>query len=209
VAHVALRNALVREVNHRIKNSLQGVTGLLARHGYANPDMMPVLNQAITQILSVATIHGLQGQSGSRDLNLLELIESIAQHIRQIWDHSVTVDCLAGLRNWHINPKEAVPVALILNELLANAAKHVDPRAPGLSVHGALDRDRKTLRISIANRVRDGARFNDAAGCGVGLQLVDSLLPRVGATLKAGLVGQQFEAVLELGAPVVSEQTSH
>jgi hypothetical protein len=57
--------------------------------------------------------------------------------------------------------------------------------------------------------VRDGARFNDAAGCGVGLQLVDSLLPRVGATLKAGLVGQQFEAVLELGAPVVSEQTSH
>lgn len=208
VAHAAQRNALVREVHHRIKNNLQGVTGLLAQFGLSHPDMKPILNQAIAQVLSVATIHGLQGRSGEGGLNLLELVESIAQQVRQIWGFGIVVRHSEDFGYWFINPNEAVPIALILNELLSNAAKHADPQDPELTLQGGYDPGGRCVRIGMSNRV-SGALVQQGGASGQGLRLVASLLPREGAACRTQRQADRFESVLELAEPVVSEHPLH
>ncbi len=208
-AHSAQRNALVREVHHRIKNNLQGVTGLLGQFGIAHPDLKPLINQAITQVLSVATIHGLQGRSGSGQLNVRELVDSIAQQIRQIWGIEVALQYSEGFSHWTINATEAVPIALILNELLSNAAKHADLQRPELTLTGLFVPGRQCLEIGISNRLPIEALPHGDAQSGMGLQLVTSLLPREGATLRTQRKGDSFESLLQLAGPVVSEQSLH
>ncbi|MGE5027735.1 MAG: histidine kinase dimerization/phosphoacceptor domain -containing protein, partial [Betaproteobacteria bacterium] len=76
-----LRNALVREVHHRIKNHLQGIAGLLRQHADEHAEIRPIMDVAIAQIQAVAAIHGLQGrQAGSQSqVSLCDMISSIAR----------------------------------------------------------------------------------------------------------------------------------
>ena len=50
----------MREVQHRIKNNLQGIIGLLKEHFGDYPQLNEVLKLAIGKIRSIALIHGMQ-----------------------------------------------------------------------------------------------------------------------------------------------------
>lgn len=58
------RRALVRDIHHRIKNSLQGVVGLLTQHAHDNPSCEEPLGRAIDRIHAVALVHGMCASHG-------------------------------------------------------------------------------------------------------------------------------------------------
>lgn len=58
------RELLLREVHHRLKNSLQGVAGLLEHFGAEQPQARPALQKAAAQVLAVAEVYGLSGRTG-------------------------------------------------------------------------------------------------------------------------------------------------
>jgi PAS domain S-box-containing protein len=184
------RDVLVREVHHRIKNHLQGVIGLLRQSAADHPELVDVINAAIGKIRSIAIIHGLQASTLSEEVSLGDLMESIIDATCSRIEYENNLK-----QSVFLNREEAVPIALVLNELLANACKH---RSANNFAIVSLGMSGDNTMISIANHA-DASR--QAAG-GQGLNLVRSLLPRKSAHLENGFVGEVYTVALMLSPPV-------
>ena len=191
------RDVLVREVHHRIKNNLQGVVGLLRQHASDHPEMREVTDVVIRRIYSIAVIHGLQAQTLTEEVAVDGLMKGILEASEG------NVSYRNNLRGKVLLSKEeAVPIALVLNELITNACKH---RLAKTQLEVTLDADRNDLLITIENHFEEGGQ--EAAGDGQGLALVDSLLPRNSAHLLALRKGNIYSVVLRLAPPVTINMT--
>ena len=203
------REALVREVHHRIKNNLQGIMGLLRQELGSHPELTGAVENAISKVRSIAIVHGLQSQGGHGEIYLCEIVEAIVNALREVLGKSIDLKLETRIDPpLKILPEEAVPVALILNELLTNALKH-----GGSSEGSSATRIEFTTRndrgvILIYNKVPTGKKTFDldsGEGLGTGLELVRSLLPHKGAQLGIRYldVEESIEARLELTEPVI------
>ncbi len=198
---------IVREVHHRIKNNLQGVIGLLAGHRDDAPQLATILNSAISQLHTVAEVHNLLSHHAREQVNLHELIRAITRHATTLCHHHIDVQLSEDTQALFLEASEAVPFALVVNELIQNAIKHGYPATvneasftdggsaecgavpTGTNAGAVFPHGRPgTIRVSLTGE--DGARLcvaNDGhpplapsplATPGVGLQLVRALLPK-------------------------------
>ncbi len=196
------RDALVREVHHRIKNSLQGVIGLLQQPLYEHPELAGTLDDVISQMQSIAIVHGIQGDELGEGIDLEAIVTAICETtgrlssgVMPVIEHELEVP-------FSVSKNEAVPIALVLNELVCNAVKHSD-----------VDGGPKPIQVSISNHGREYARvqvFNHKAhlpahfdyragvGLGTGLCLVKSLIPSGSAKLSIGEKRDGVAASLDL-----------
>jgi len=186
------RDVLVREVHHRIKNNLQGVVGLLRQHASDHPEMREVTDVVVRRIYSIAVIHGLQAQTLTEEVALDGLMKGILE---------ASEGNVSYRNNLHsqvlLSKDEAVPIALVLNELVTNACKH---RSAHTQLEVTLDTDRNDALVTIENHFEEGRQAT--AGDGQGLALVNSLLPRNSAHLMALRKGNIYSVVLRLAPPV-------
>jgi len=200
----AHRNLLVREVHHRIKNNLQGITGLLRQFAQQHPETADLIHQAIGQVQGISVIHGLQGRTVTSSVRLCELTGAIAHEIQNLWQTPVAMDIPPLWRPWVIAEKEAVPIALVLNELILNAVKHGGKAQGNVSITLRKSLQQEGVQITIANA---GQLAPDGGQTGThrnGLQLIAALMPRHGARIAREQHGDQVVTLLELGAPVIS-----
>jgi PAS domain S-box-containing protein len=186
------RDVLVREVHHRIKNNLQGVVGLLRQNASDHPQMAEVIAVTIGRIYSIAIIHGLQAETVSEAVNLDRLLLSIVDASEPCIDYQ---NKLAN--SVLLNQEEAVPIALVLNELLTNACKH---RCANSRVSLAMSHQSEGTLIGISNTTDEDPQLTPTKG--QGLNLVKSLLPRRSAVLSMVHAGNIFTAELKLSPPV-------
>jgi len=151
---VEQRDALVREVHHRIKNNLAGVIALLQQHTSKHPETREINALLEAQLYTVASMHGLEGR-GNSGIQLGSLIRSLSENTQSLFGKQVMVDIAEDrLRYLRLQEADSVPLALALNELLVNAHKH-GSREP-LEIRAVPDG--KGLVIEIANKVGRGRR---------------------------------------------------
>ncbi len=206
----ALRETLVREVHHRIKNNLQGVAGLLRQQAIRHPALAEEMDGAISQINSIAIVHGLQCQEADGKVMLCAMTSSIGESLQGVTQHAIEVVVQGEkTRRLSLSKAEAVPLALVLNELMCNAVKHGGHGESRPAVRVALDGDSREAVARISNSPAQlPAGFNFAAGhmLGTGLELVRSLLPSRGAALRLFRDGEGITAELRISPPVILAQ---
>ncbi len=199
-AAIDQRELLVREVHHRIKNNLQGVAGLLQQNAARHPELAVVLSEAVGQVRAIAQVYGLQvGMTGP--LGLAGLLRAIAQSVQLTFGQTITVvQPLTDVPHQLPEP-EAIPVALVLNELLTNAIKH----GQGGGVRCTLQAQGGEVLVQIHGRGQLPAGFSLAAVPGgvSGLGLVRALLPRRSAELLIEQRGDEVVAAISLRPPSV------
>jgi len=206
------RDALVRGVHHRIKNNLQSVASLLQRELGKFVEQNQRLATAISQVHAIAAVHGLQSADAEEAIRLCDSVRNICKVVSDLSQRPVLLSIgaeQAAFEPIRIESREAVPVALVLNELILNAVKHspAGSRDPTVS----LSADYSGAQILLRNAVADVPRFDFAsgAGLGTGLRLVRSLLPQRGAQLLHELDAEGFMlTTLKLAAPVVATNRS-
>lgn len=198
------REALVREVHHRIKNNLQGMRGLLQQIGRQKPEIAEQMQMVMGHLQGISVIHGLQGRHTNTLVRLCELTHEIAKAASALWQTPIPV---AVPSNWIpriVAEKEAVALALVLNELIVNAIKH-GGKAPGhVNVtlhpgHGAAG-----VEVTILNTGHLHNNRNHPKEQHHGLQLIKSLLPQVGVDLIMTQCGDQVCTLLKMNAPVLA-----
>lgn len=205
-AELAQREALIQEIHHRIKNNLQGIMGTLRLYIQSYPEVATPLNQTIGQVRSLAVLHGLQGSSPRGEVQLGDLTTAIVSENRSVWQTPIDLDVAAPWASYAVKEPEAVPVALILNEIIVNAVKH------GGRAHGRVS---VTLREaapggSVVVCVRNRGQLPQAPAPGetrgtsqLGLILIRSLMPRTGARLESHQQGEDVVVCLTLVPPVI------
>lgn len=209
-SQLSQRDALVREVHHRIKNNLQGITGLLRQFAQSYPETADPINQAIGQVRSIAVIHGLQGRSSERTVRLCELTSAIAGDIAAVWQVPVRVDIPTPWTPCVVEEAEAVPLALVLNELITNAVKHGSQQARGVEVRLRKGEQADHVQIRISNTGSWQAPPTTPGNAPIrsGLQLIEAMLPRSGAQLLRDEEDGMIHVWVMLTPPVITLETA-
>lgn len=211
------RDTLVKEIHHRIKNHLQGIVNLLRNHVQDSPELAEAMESAISQVESIALVHGLQSRLDKWMVQLGGLLEMICKASSFLAPAGIQleVECpetdisKCPETDISIRPDDAVPLALIINELLQNAVKHsdlLDASLPGIKATLQLQDETVILQISNPSIEPLPSNFNlqQGVGLGTGLTLTRDLLPHRGAKLSMQWEEGRVIARLTLMSPVVS-----
>jgi len=203
------RDALVREVHHRVKNKLQGLISLLRRKMGKRAELAPILESAISQLQSVATIYGLQSRSDfNAGADLQQILEAICDAVAELTGAVISrrFDG-ADMSRTLVREAEAVPLALVLNELIFNAQKHMTAGNGQRTIKVGLFSRLPGVEVRIANRGRLPTGFgSERTG---GLALVRTLLAPTGAHLAFHERDGVVEAVLKLSAALLVVPEPH
>ena len=203
INEAAHRDALIREVHHRIKNNLQGIIGVLGQYARAHPETEEPIRQAIAQVQGISVIHGLRGRADPASVQLCELTSAIAAEVAALWQTPVRVDLPQPWAACTLAEQEAVPMALVLNELIQNAVKHGGKTHADTRVSlEKLDQPDQVL-ITIFNTGTLPVEPPERAPSHTGMKLVQSLLPRSGAQLHQRQCAHQVMTELRVAPPVI------
>ena len=122
------KSALLSEVHHRVKNNLAVISGLMQLQVFKSDseENTRVLNKSINRISSIALIHEqLYASENFSRLSLKDHIEKQVDYIRDLFrEQKKKIDIKLNLADVHININQALPVGLMLNEILTNAFKY-------------------------------------------------------------------------------------
>jgi two-component sensor histidine kinase len=194
-AQVQLQETLLKEVNHRVKNSLQIVSSILqlqmplAERAAA----ADVLRSAAARVLAIAAVHERLYTGGNvRTVVLDDFLHNLCQEIERAYGCADGVNVVA--ERVEVPTDMAVPLALIINELVTNVIKHVGPPCR-IELLGKAAGELKL-------RVTDKGQGPTDAGAtpGMGSRIVDALVMQLGgkvATLR-GLEGYTIEVLVPL-----------
>jgi PAS domain S-box-containing protein len=196
------REMLVQEVQNRVRNNLQDVTGLLKQAGVRRPEVQTVITEVIGQVQAIAQVYGLTtGPSGL--LRVVDVVEAVAQSVQRTFGQIFDIQVDPSTTPWLLPDGESIPFALIINELMSNAVKHSTSDSP-LSCH--LQPIHQGIRLEVMNEglLPSNFRVEHRPTSVAGLGLVRALLPRRHASLTIEQNGDHVLAIIELHTPVIT-----
>ncbi len=183
---------LLKEVNHRVKNSLQVVSSMLHLQANAADDsaLSERLMEASTRILAVGRAYNrLAYNADYENIDLVAYLREVVQDLE-----SAVAPCKVQLdtpNEIELAADRAILVALIINELILNAGRHAYPdSSEGVIRLKLVLSDDKAVSISVSDD-----------GIGLPADFDPALSKRLGSRIAQGLAGQ-------LGADLIRQKTS-
>ncbi|MGK7865399.1 sensor histidine kinase [Falsiroseomonas sp. E2-1-a4] len=185
------RDVLLRELHHRVKNNIHMLAGMFssARRETALPEAAVVLDEASRRLAAVGAVHQmLYVEDNLRGVQGDEFVTRIAT---MVMDGAGARDRLSvAAEPIEIPNDAAVPLALILNELLANALKYGNrPDGTYGRVYLGLSDVDAAIELSVED---EGPGFDPAIKTGrraSGLGLVRGLARQIGGSFSVGSGG--------------------
>jgi two-component sensor histidine kinase len=125
------KDALLKEVHHRVKNNLQLISSLLNLQAarITNPAIADQLNDSRNRIRSVALVHENLYQAGNfSKIPMVSHIRSLCAHLGRAY-HSPgrSPELIVEVSELQLEMSQAIACGLIINELVSNALKHAFP----------------------------------------------------------------------------------
>lgn len=186
-----MKATLLREVNHRVKNNLAAIIGLLYTEQHYLDDRSPgaadaFIDRMVNRIQGLALVHSMLSESEWEPLPLDQLAYQIINNALQMVPSAsaITVemlsfaeDGLASAAPVMVNFKQAYDLAIVFNELATNTAKH-----------GLCDREVGKIQVDVTQEGpwievcfrNDGPDYPDEvldlAECNIGLHLVETIV---------------------------------
>lgn len=182
------RETLIKEIHHRVKNNLAVISGLLTLQKYTYEDdrLFELLSDSEMRIKSMALIHEKLYRSttlSSIELSayLEDLIDSIRQTLTKRTNISIEVVC----ESIQLNVNQAVPSALIVNEIISNSYKYAYPdNRKGVIRVNAFKKEKKIHFIVEDNGVGLPDDFEERRVSSLGFTIIDTLVNQLEAELK-------------------------
>lgn len=173
------KEVLLQEIHHRVKNNMQIISSLLslqANHT-ENEETKEILKESRGRVKSMAMIHEkLYHSNNIGKLNMSEYLNNLVRDIVRSYSgdsNIITVD--VDVEDIHLNIDTAIPMGLLVNELVSNSAKHAFPDKRGNII---LKLELIDLKYSLCvsdNGIGLPEGFNIDESSSLGLKLVSSL----------------------------------
>jgi len=185
-ALAAEREVLLREVNHRVGNSLQIIASLL--HLQANSstqdDVKVALSNAMGRVAAVAQVHRrLYTSHDLKSVLLNQYLDALLEDLRRSAEGNRMSRLTLKAEPVEIDPDRAVAIGIIVNELVMNAVKYAYPDGAG-PIHVDLKAQGDNLVLSIAD---DGVGLNvktDPRSTGMGQRIVTAMALKLDASVE-------------------------
>ena len=172
---------LLQEMHHRIKNNLQTVADLLSLEAAnsTSPEARKSLRDSISRIKSIAAVHQLLSVEQLRLTDITELARQVCgilqQHLarpEQALEMSVAGPAI------FLPSKQATAVALVINEMIANAIEHAFPNGAGRVSIDLTEHDGRILLVIQDNGRGLPSDFDLDRSEGLGLRIARTLVEK-------------------------------
>lgn len=186
------KEVLLREIHHRVKNNLQVITGLLSLQAdhLDDPKVLAVFNDSRARISSMSLVHQALYQSNDlARVNIAEYFQMLVDHLGLVYG-SPNIRIVIRAEDLLINIEKAIPLGLIVNELITNSMKYAFPDQRSGTVQISLQAQvlRGDEREYILEVADDGVglpeNINTAAPVSFGLQIVNMLIKQLKGSLQ-------------------------
>ncbi len=177
---------LLREINHRVKNSLAIVSSMLnlqARE-ISNSELTGHLSEAANRVAAIGRAHDqLSYGSDIEQMDIGQYIKAIGKDVDESVAHcQIVTDVVGGIV---IPTDRAISIALIVNELITNAAKYAYKDAGGGTIWIKVGQNNlDSFSISVRDEgIGLPADFNLYKAKGLGMRIVAAFAKQVNATI--------------------------
>src|ERR1700704_4088698 len=185
-ALAAEREVLLREVNHRVGNSLQIIASLLHLQASSatQEGVKAALTNAMGRVAAVAQVpRRLYTSHDLKSVLLNQYLESLLEDLRRSAEGNKMSRLTLRAEPIEIDPDRAVAIGIIVNELVMNAVKYAYPDGAG-PIHVDLRAQGDDLALAIAD---DGVGLNvkvDPRSTGMGQRIVTAMASKLEATVE-------------------------
>jgi two-component sensor histidine kinase len=184
---------LLKEIHHRVKNNLGIISSLLDLQSaeMRDPKVVEAIHESQNRVYSMSMIH--QKLYQGRNLSAIEMKEyfiELSDHILDSFGLKNRIEFGFNMEEIELDVDTAIPVGLIVNELITNSLKHAFPK----NKRGRIDvyfrrTDKNTIRLEVADN-----------GVGIG-QIVEEKKEKGGfGTKLINLLVQQLDATIDRNA---------
>lgn len=188
------KEAMMREIHHRVKNNLQIVSSLLRLQSRSikSKTMKDTFEIAQNRIKSMALIHEVLYLSENLDkINFSDYIKRITNHLFAMFSRKAKkIQLELDVGEFYLDIDKAIPCGLIINELVSNAFKHAFPDGNSGKIQVHLDNKLDKYTIVVKDT---GAGFPDDVDLEntetLGLQLVNDLVKQIDGSYKMQIDG--------------------
>ena len=209
---LADKESSVGEAHHRVKNTIQIVSSLLSLQARTSSSMEVRLalqqSQARLQILSKAHELLYREADDVREIPMATLLAAVAEALRQSFI-ATGVRLHVSAHEILLAPAYAIPMALLVNEIVTNAYKHAFDGRPGVIEVQLLNTADDGLLLQVADNGRGMQVSNDAHG--LGMRLIRSFAARLDGELAFAqpVSGTGTVVVLSIGAAAKAALAAH
>jgi two-component sensor histidine kinase/PAS domain-containing protein len=147
------KDAIIREIHHRVKNNLQTVAALLRLQSRrtSSADAREALTESVRRIASIAMVHETLSLSVDEKVDLDEVMDRV---IPMMGDLAGT-EGRVGIRREGsfgvLSAERSTPLVLVLTELLQNAFEHAYPTPTRGEVVLTVERSAKWLDVTVSD----------------------------------------------------------
>jgi len=176
----------LREVNHRVGNSLQIIASLLhlQANSAAQDDVKAALTNAMGRVAAVAQVHRrLYTSHDLKSVVLNQYLDALLEDLRRSAEGNKMSRLTLKAEPIEIDPDRAVAIGIIVNELVMNAVKYAYPDSAG-PIHVELGAQGEDLSLSISD---DGVGLNgksDPRSTGMGQRIVAAMASKLEASVE-------------------------
>jgi two-component sensor histidine kinase len=178
------RAVLIKEVNHRVSNSLQLIASLLQVQSAAQSDMKSAqtLLNAYKRVSAVARVHKrLYTSADVRYVDLADYLCGLVEDLRQSADQGGRMLQFLASQT-RIGTDFAIPIGLIVTELVINAFKYAYPTSDG-PIRVKAERTGDLITVQVED---DGIGVTEPdwrRGGGIGSKIVLAMVEKIGGAL--------------------------
>jgi two-component sensor histidine kinase len=182
------RDMLLKEVNHRVKNSLQLVLSLLSLQSqeFTNAEARAVFNQAITRISAIASVHErLYQENDPVTVDMQTYVTGLCAELERAGSGDLRAATVQAQVDAIRMPTEnGISVALIVNELVMNALKHGRPAQGPSIIQVRLTREEPDqLHLTVQDN-GTGPSSAQKSSSGLGARLIQMLVRQLKGRLE-------------------------
>ena len=169
------------ELNHRIANSLQLVCSFLSlqERDVVEPAAKTALRAAASRVAAVAMVHRALLKGEGKTVDLGALLSSLCTNAGAATGLSIVLD--ADSVTLPVDVAEGA--AIVVNELILNAAKHAYSGGAGEVLVSVRRAPSSEARITVADHGPGIPGHGVRDGSGVGMTIMDAAVHRVGGSL--------------------------
>jgi two-component sensor histidine kinase len=189
-------NLMAKEIDHRVMNSLQFVSGLLTMQA-RSPDVGEAashLEMAAHRVAAVAQVHRHVYADAGNEVSCVAYLRRLCGDLSNILGRDVVVEGDDDM----VPATSIQPIGLITNELVTNAAKH---GAGKIDVAFRVSADTNRLIVCDEGRGLSESFDPHLTYRGLGLRVITTLVKQLGGTLAAGPRGDRTGACFTVEFP--------
>ena len=196
---VGKANLMAKEIDHRVMNSLQFVSGLLAMQS-RSPDVgegAAHLEQAAHRVAAVAQVHRHFYADAADEVSCVAYLRRLCEDLANILGREIVVE-----GDEEMVPATSIqPIGLITNELVTNAAKH---GAGKIDVTLRASGDINRLIVCDEGSGLISGFDPHSATAGLGMRVISTLVKQLEGSLEAGPRSDRIGACFTVRFPRAS-----